>query len=193
MTHFLLPMCCSDPPVVKLNWWPPHDEYKPSGTPSVTAATGCTHFPLLVWIQLPLSNLNSTLIGVWNNLNFFNFGETFVYKEWSGSCRACVLVAWYIAAIASNCTVLKQKLYATCTSPIMHLICHAKFCISIVFNSLRGRRLEVFGRKKERARERETREGRGSACARGPIDLAQTNRTAKKRCTFISSVLIYLL
>ena len=63
----------------------------------------------------------------------------------------------------------------------------------IVFNSLRGRRLEVFGRKKERARERETREGRGSACPRGPIDLAQTNRTAKKRCTFISSVLIYLL
>ena len=92
------------------------------------------------------------------------------------------------------------KLHGSKTKTIRHShISHnapylpPKFCVSIVFNSLRGRRLEVFGRKKERARERETREGRGSACPRGPIDLAQTNRAAKKRCTFISSVLIYLL
>ena len=58
----MLPTCWSDPPVVKLNWWPPHDEYKPSATPSVTSPTGCTHFPLVVWIKLPLSSLNSSLV-----------------------------------------------------------------------------------------------------------------------------------
>ena len=38
----------------------------------------------------------------------------------------------------------------------------------LVRASLRSRRLEVVGTKKQRAREKETREGRGSACTEGP-------------------------
>ena len=34
--------------------------------------------------------------------------------------------------------------------------------------SLRNRRLEVVGTRKKLAREKETREGRGSACTEGP-------------------------
>ena len=37
-----------------------------------------------------------------------------------------------------------------------------------MYVSLRSRRLEVVGTKKQRAREKETREGRGSACTEGP-------------------------
>ena len=33
-----------------------------------------------------------------------------------------------------SCCVANLNLFATCTSPIMHLICPSKFCISIVFN-----------------------------------------------------------
>ena len=60
-THFLLPTCWRDPPVVKLNWCPPHDEYKPRATPSAIAPIGCTHFPLRVCLRLPLSKTNSNL------------------------------------------------------------------------------------------------------------------------------------
>ena len=60
--HFLLPTCCNDPPVVKLNWWPPHDEYKPRVTPSATVPAGRTHFPLFVCFKFPFSNLNSSLV-----------------------------------------------------------------------------------------------------------------------------------
>ena len=62
LTHFLLAMCCSEPPAVKLNWCPPHDEYKPSTTPSVTAPIGCTQYPLLVCFRFPLSKMNSSLV-----------------------------------------------------------------------------------------------------------------------------------
>ena len=84
LTHFLLPTCWSDPPVVKLNWCPPHDEYKPSATPSVTSPTGCTHFPLVVWIKLPLSSLNSSL--VYNKTDVsrvtVNFVLSDIYDPW---------------------------------------------------------------------------------------------------------------
>lgn len=61
LTHFLLPTCCSDPPLVKLNWCPSHVENKPRVTPSLTAPTGCTHFPLFVCFRLPLLRINSNL------------------------------------------------------------------------------------------------------------------------------------
>ena len=39
-----------------------------------------------------------------------------------------------LRSIARNVWKTYSLIYATCTSPIMHLICPPKFCISIVFN-----------------------------------------------------------
>ena len=54
-------MCCKDPPVVKLNWCPSHDVYKPSATPFAAVPVGFTHFPLRVCFRYPLSRVNSSL------------------------------------------------------------------------------------------------------------------------------------
>lgn len=72
LTHFLLPTCCSDPPAVKLNSCPPHDEYKPSPAPSDAVPIGCTHFPLLVCFRLPFSSKNSNLLKRKVNLTHFS-------------------------------------------------------------------------------------------------------------------------
>ena len=45
------------------------------------------------------------------------------------SIPACVIETESIATLTS-----KALLYATCTSPIMHLICPPKFCITFVFH-----------------------------------------------------------
>lgn len=74
LTHFLLPTCCSEPPAMKLNWCPSHDEYKPSPTPSAAAPIGCTHFPLLVCFRLPFSKTNSNLLNKEVNLTHFCIG-----------------------------------------------------------------------------------------------------------------------
>ena len=77
LTHFLLPTCCSDPPAVKLNWCPPHDEYKPSTTPSDAAPIGCTHFPLLVCFRLPFSRTNSNLLNSEVKLTHFKMNDKY--------------------------------------------------------------------------------------------------------------------
>ena len=83
--------------------------------------------------------------------------------------------------------VRRRLLYATCTSPIMHLICPPKFCITFVFyfswvlqpsqeklkTQLASRRLEVVGKRKNWAREGDTR-GKRERLPEEPMKIVST-------------------
>ena len=148
LTHRLLPTCCSEPPEVKLNWCPPHDEYKPSVTPSTADPIGCTQYPLKVCLRFPFSKTNSRL---WNKdellklvLTNIKFRKKYLEK-WSlyiflGTLRQLGQVTCHVTFITLSCWKYNVKSFVHTSFLLITFICF-RFLFTLtlsVFFSLRS-------------------------------------------------------